>query len=594
MLSIEILIPNPVSTISKEIVGSDFKLSWEQPTITSYPVKEYEVWVNNTLIATTPALTYTFTPSAGSLIEVYIVTIDVAGNSSLASTSIVQDVVVNPPIVGLNPTTVIKDTVVLNWDIPTSTFPIKSYEVGYENTIDIIGLPSGTSFTYKIPNGLQHTFYITAIDVLGNKSTASIETLDIIAPGQPSITNSVIDNNVLLYWTDSAQTLPIYTYEIHKGNSYAYPPNIGTKTGLFTSVFETVAGTYTYWITAVDVAGNKSAPKAVTLAVSQPPDYILKVNIDSDFSGTKSNIFDDTLGLLGPTNNTEQFQQHFTTTTHGGVVSVAWNTPQDQITAGFPIYIQPNNSTGYYEETIDYGAVLASSKITITPTITLVSGSPYLVTDIYTSLDNTTWNTFSNASSAFVTNFRYIKFRLTITTSLNTDLLRINSINIKLDQKLRSDAGMVDCLSTDGGSGASANVTLSGGSITGFTSIVGGSGYSNIVPPSVNISGDGTGAIVSANVSGGAVTGFNILNAGSGYTTCSISISGAGTVVPWNPGITFTDITSLNVTPAGTSNVTALYDFADVPNPPGFRILLLNPSTGARVSGSASWNVKGY
>ena len=38
----------------------------------------------------------------------------------------------------------------------------------------------------------------------------------------------------------------------------------------------------------------------------------------------------------------------------------------------------------------------------------------------------------------------------------------------------------------------------------------------------------------------------------------------------------------------------ALYDFADIPNPTGFRILLLNPSTGARMSGTASWNVKGY
>lgn len=594
MLSIEILIPNPVSTIIKEVVGRDLKVSWSQPSITSYPVKEYEVWVNDTLIATTPALTYTFTPNMGDSIDIYIITIDMAGNNSLPSATANQVVVVNPPIVGLNPTEVIKDNVVLNWQTPISTFPIKSYEIGYGNTTNIIGVPSGTAFVYKIPNGLQHTFYITAIDELGNRSNASTETLDIRAPSQPNISNSVIDNNVLLYWTDCTESLPIYTYEIHKGSSYAFPANIGTKTGLFTSVFETVAGTYTYWITAVDIANNKSTPKAVTLAVSQPPDYILKVNMDSDFSGTKSNIFNDSIGLLGPTNNTEQFQTHFTTTTHGGVVTTAWTTPQDQITAGFPIYIQPNNSTGEYEETIDYGGILASSKITITPTITLVSGTPYLTIDIYTSLDGTTWNTFSNTSSAFVTNFRYVKYRLNIITSLNTDLLRINAVNIKLDQKLRSDAGMVTCLSTDGGSGASAVVTLSSGSITGFTSIIGGSGYSDLVPPSVNITGDGTNAQVSANVVAGAVTGFNILNPGIGYTTCTISISGAGTVVPWNSGITFTDISSLNVTPAGTANVTSLYDFADVPNPAGFRILLLDPSTGTRVSGSASWNVKGY
>lgn len=598
MLSIEILIPNAVSTIVKEIVGNSFKVSWTQPAITSYPVKEYEVWVNDALIATTPALTYTLTPDLGSTIEVYIVTLDMAGNRSLPSTTTVQNVVVPAPVIltGLTTKTqVIKDSVLINWDAPASTFPIRSYEVGYNGTTNIIGVPSGTTFTYKLPIGLSHEFYITAIDVLGNRSAPTAETLAVTVPGQPIISNSVIDNNVLLYWTDTTQTLPILTYEIHKGATYSSTPNIGTKTGLFTSVFETVAGTYTYWITAVDVAGNKSEPKPVTLAVSQPPDYILKVNANSDLTGTKFNLFDDGLGLLGPTNNTEQFEEHFTTTTHGGVVTTAWLRPQNQIDALFPIYIQPNNATGYYEEIVDYGTVLASSKVTITPTITLVSGTPTLTTDIYASLDGVTWSPpYSNTSSAFITNFRYIKYRLTITTTTNAQLLRINDVNVKLDQKLRSDAGIAQCLATDGGSAASATPTLSGGAITGFTGLVGGTGYSTLVPPSINITGNGTGAQVAAVVSGGAVTGFTILNGGSGYTTASISISGTGTVVPWNSGVSFTDITSLNVTPAGTANVIALYDFADIPNPAGFRILLLDPSTGTRVNGSASWNVKGY
>jgi predicted phage tail protein len=590
--SITITKPNAVVP-SSQIVGNDYKLSWNQPAVSSYLVKEYKVYVNGSLVATTPALTYTLTPPSGSSISYYIVTVDMGNIESNASTTGTTNVSVSAPVVSA--TDVIVDTYSITWTTPTSTFPVASYEIGYNSTSNIVGLPSGTTFNYKIPNGAVHNFYITAIDVLGNRSTATQQILNITKPGSPVVTNSVIDNNVLLYWNDTAETLPIYTYEIHRGASYSYPPNIGTKTGLFTSLFETVAGNYTYWITAVDVANNKSTPRAVTLTISQPPDYVLKVNLDSTLNGTLSNTFNDTLGILGPTNNTEQFQTHFTSTTHGGVVSTAWNTPQDQITAGFPIYIQPNNSTGYYEEVIDYGGLLASSKITVTPTIALVAGNPSITTDLYTSLDGITYNPFLNTNSVFATNFRYIKFRLTINTSYNTDLLRITGINIKLDQKLKSDAGMAICTAADGGSGASATVTLNAGQITGFTSIVGGSGYSQTVPPSVNITGNGIGAVIKANVSvGGAVTGFTILNAGSGYTSCTISISGAGTVVPWNNGISFTDISSLSVSASGTSNVTALYDFADLPNPAGFRILLLNPSTGARVSGTASWNVKGY
>lgn len=75
-----------------------------------------------------------------------------------------------------------------------------------------------------------------------------------------------------------------------------------------------------------------------------------------------------------------------------------------------------------------------------------------------------------------------------------------------------------------------------------------------------------------------------------GTVTCNAADSG-GTQVNFN--IAFIDVSSITVTPKGTTSITAVYDFVDAPNPTGFKVLLFNPATGARVSGDASWNVKG-
>ena len=589
MLNITISKPNKVSA-EGTVVASNYRLRWPTPDITSYPVKEYDIYINNIKVSTVSATEYIFAPPSGASFTYYIVVKDVAKVSSDADIFTITNVPPTP--VSDIEYSLVGAEIVITWTSPVPTinqYSIKSYEIYYGDTTNRIGEISGNIFKYTLPKGLTHTFYVKVIDSVGSESELVALPVNISPPilNTSDITSSVVDNNVLLYWKDAQTQLPIYTYELFKGNTWATAVSLGTKTGLFTSVFETTAGQYTYWIQPIDVAGNPGEARPRTLYVSQPPDYILKVDENSTFSGTKSNILVTEEGyLLGPVNTTETFAQHFTTN--------SWTTPKNQIDALFPIYIQPTLSTGYYEETIDYGTILAASKVTITPTFEIVSGTVDTKIDIFLSTDNTTWTSFLENSSIFATNFRYIKYKVTLNASDNKELIKIVGINVKLDQKLKSDGGMVDCLSTDGGTGASATPTLSSGSITGFTSIVGGSGYSSLIPPSVNIAGNGTGAQVSAVVSGGAVTGFNILNPGTGYTTCTISISGEGTLVPWNSGITFTDISSISVTPGGTINTLALYDFADIPNPTGFRILLLNPSTGTRMSGTASWNVKGY
>jgi hypothetical protein len=55
----------------------------------------------------------------------------------------------------------------------------------------------------------------------------------------------------------------------------------------------------------------------------------------------------------------------------------------------------------------------------------------------------------------------------------------------------------------------------------------------------------------------------------------------------------FISVTSITLTPAGTTPLTAVYNFAGAANPTGFSVFLFN-SAGQRVSGNVSWSAKGY
>jgi len=66
------------------------------------------------------------------------------------------------------------------------------------------------------------------------------------------------------------------------------------------------------------------------------------------------------------------------------------------------------------------------------------------------------------------------------------------------------------------------------GEITGITITDGGAGYGG--PPTVNIVGDGSGASFIANVTGGAITSFTKISGGSGYTKATVQLTGGNNV----------------------------------------------------------------
>ena len=291
--------------------------------------------------------------------------------------------------------------------------------------------------------------YVKTIDNLVTDTTSNMSvaigiTVTVLKPNpipQSSLKAQVVDNTVLLYWSlPNVTTLPISQTRIKRTTSVINNPTwetaelVGDKSGTFTSFSELVKGTYTYWLAAVDTENNESEPISLTTEVAQPPNFVFNAEYTSAFEGTKTNavVEANTGKLVLPVNTTETFAGHFT--------SNGWTGPQAQVTAGYPVFIQPGISTGSYEETFDYLSELTSSQATLNLGTTQVSGISVINHILSTSLDNITWTNFPDALSIFATNFRYIKIKVNIIQSTPGSICRIDTLNIRLDSKQKSDS----------------------------------------------------------------------------------------------------------------------------------------------------------
>ena len=393
-------------------------------------------------------------------------TFGTAGSRDVAFTSATIDSITDS-FVGEN--------LVLTWTSTKGALAIGEYELRMGDTTGStstwggaisLGRVDGTTFTRKVDWGGTKRFWIAGVDVQGNIGTEVLEAVVVSVPNEvPDFRQEVIDNNVLLRWGDAKNTLPIVYYNIKKGSSWGSGISIGTKQGLFTTVFETTSGTFTYRIRGVDSAGNEGDESTVTASVNQPPDYILRSNIDDDFSGTKTNVFSDvtTDFLYANVNTTQTWEDHFD--------DMSWNSPQDQVTAGYTIYGLPSETSGSYVEEVDYGTVLAGTKIVMALTGEHVIGTTGITPKIYVkTASGDSWgspftgsqSTSSNlVFSAFATNFRFVKYELGFSSTGNDDLLKMTALNLRLETKQIGDSGRGTASASDtGGTTVTFNVSF--------------------------------------------------------------------------------------------------------------------------------------
>lgn len=351
------------------------------------------------------------------------------------SARVVQRAVLVPPINLTHELTL--TTIRLRWDRPDIS-GILQYEVRFGGTDwdhaqYVIRTPSTTIDVppFKGESGL---YRVKTLNDIGDYSDGeATTTVLVVFPGPVLIIGQVIDNNVLLQWTASLLVGSFATdyYEIKRGNEI-----IGIVKGTFTSYFEVVAGLYTYTITAIDIAGNYGLGASIELLINQPPDYVLQDERSSAFDGTKFNVL-KTPGpaLLCNVPSPQTWQQHFVVRT--------WLDPQDQVSAGYPIYIQPANTLGWYEEIFDFGVVLSNVITTVrfnTEMIT-VEGTMLTVVRMAFSDDGVNYTSFINGTSQFVPSLRFLKLRLEFTASDDKVLMRVFNLLVNLAVKRENDGG---------------------------------------------------------------------------------------------------------------------------------------------------------
>lgn len=444
--------PPPALSVSNTIVDKSIRLTWDEP-VSELRIREYEVWRDGSLVQKVSATT-ALVPIDFSGNKTYSVrAVDEAGNvGSFGSTS---TSVTAPGSMTLS-STIVADQVRLSWTVPSSTLPISEYILmrGASNTV--ITRVSANSYSLRADFVGVETFKIQAVDIAGNVSAIVTKTVEVSAPTAPVVKPEVLDNNVLLRWTNGASTLPIATTEIRRGTTFATATVLQQANATFAPFFEFQAGTYTYWVVNIDTAGNYGTPTAVAAVVSQPQDFVLQADFDSAFGGTKTRCYSSGGKLYFGVNDTETYQQHWT--------GVSNSTVQDQIDDGYPYWLQPTSGlSSSYQEIFDYGTVLPSSLITVTPTIEQTLGNSAIQIDIEVrKLATDAWTSISvNNPQGFANDFRYLRFTVRATGDTKDDLVVVNKINVRLSAKTKSDSGTGTAVSTDaGGTTVNFNTTF--------------------------------------------------------------------------------------------------------------------------------------
>ncbi len=572
--------PSQVGVTSAEVEGTNLRLNW--PDNAEIDVYDYEVratdfgWGEGGHEFRGLASTCLVQPNGvGTTKTWYIRARDIVGLVSTASRAV--DFTVQAPVdtSGFNSafeTSLTSATILLSWADVTPVFGLSYYELTYDSVVKTV---KSNSIVLPADWLGSRVFTVKVVDLLGNKSAGVSTTVTKLAPGSPTAFRAqVIDNTVMLYWDLPVKTsLAVDHIALRKGATWETAADIGDKKGGFTTISEIQGGVYTYWAAAVDTDNRYSTPAQLTANVAEPPDFVFNGEFTSDFSATKVAAYNTGNALLMPVNTTETWAQHFT--------SNSWSTPQDQVSAGFPIYIQPAEGTGYYEQVFDFGTVFASSRVTLSFTGTVVSSPVTVTPDISVSADGSAYTLYANTSDIYATTFRYVKARITATEVTGTGLYELDYLSVRLDAKLISDAGSTTASASDT-NGTVINFAKEFLDITSLTVSPGGTTPVSAVYDLHNSVMAGTYSVTS-NVctvnftAHGFVTGQNIQLR---FT------SGAGVAGVYTITGTTTDSYTVAMTVANTSGNYSAY-------PQSFLLYLFN-SAGARVSGPASWSVKGY
>lgn len=460
----ELVIQQPSTPdIHTEINNGVVRLTWTAVE-SSFPIKTYQVFgVNDQLLQETNATFFDINGPAGTL-EYRVRAVDTAGNMSAFREVVLELKAPEAPqvTVALNKN---RDGLDLTWTVSNSMLPVLTYDVvrQWDETLDggIIetkehdyGSTDATALAVPAIPANTHTFMVRAVDASGNRSSWGTFDLAVRNPGPAFLTDvNVIDNNVMIYWQEPKEQFFAIQYYNFGTVEDGYFSLIGRIDARFASRFEKQAGSYTYQVCPVDVAGNIGQCSNITAQVAQPPDFVFFDDKDSTFNGTKVNSELDGVGnmIMGayPEETWNENTSRAATLLNTSADTLTW---QQKINGGYPAWQSPPVSPATYTEIVDIGTLVPATSITVTTTSSVLEGSPVLSCKIEVKGESEydPWREMADGSfSTYANSFRYVRYTFTVTGGM----LLLSGINYRLDVKKLSDFGSVYSKSTDNGEG---------------------------------------------------------------------------------------------------------------------------------------------
>lgn len=443
----EVSIPSITYSFGNSLTDASLTLNWGTVT-TEYGLACYEVSYDTTTIrVNSNTLTITPLPTGWVAAEKVftIKTVDLLTNKSTGSPiSVYKD---RPATVSTYSAQVIDNNVMLYWSYPTRTsLPIVNMRVKKSlasdvaatwNTAESIGDKNGTFTTIFERTGGKYKYWMAAVDTDQQEGTpisfpvTVSQPPDFIFNGElvstlnGTLSKAIIDTGRVVMPVDKDITYAqhfthtrVLTMTVAAGGTgYAvndtFRLNSGTvnATDYATGIVTTVSGGV---VTGIAITGR----------------------------GTYSVAPITTAGATTVTSGTG-------TGLTVSITTSTWTTPSAQVSANYPVYIQPTLATGYYEEVFDFGTTLGSSQITLTKQDTIIDGAPTIVTAISYSNNNVDYSNTDSASSIFATNFRYVKIRVTATQNDNgKGLYSLSNLSVRLDSKIINGSGITNCVSS--------------------------------------------------------------------------------------------------------------------------------------------------
>lgn len=336
-----------------------------------------------------------------------------------------------PPDVQVFTVTYTGTNIILSWEAPSISFLL--YEVRFGNSWETATRLFTTANLQAILDPIATgttTYLIKAISPEGAYSINAASAIAVVSSiGAFVITPELINNFIILHWTTPISIFNIDHYIITRDGTII---DNNVKSTIYTRQ-EVAAGTYTYGITAVDIFGNQSAEITVTVAVSGPTDFEIQDSQTSSFSGTIVNGYVENNRLIVCVDTTTTYEDHF--------IDNSWDSPQEQIDAGFPYWIQPMETTASYEEVFDFGVIYQNIIVNISWLFETIVPSFNFGLSTTVSDDDITYSSPDTSPSFFVVSARYVKVHFDFTGSDNKAILAFYQFITTLLVKREVDGG---------------------------------------------------------------------------------------------------------------------------------------------------------